>query len=126
MERDRLTEAWQELRLDLAAERELPGRRRLFSRKKGSKVDEHLQALQPYSLEDVVHAVKDAESQWKNADRWLGGELQDRFHRICAGLDDRRGIFGVLPNQNQYVQVFAGSLRLLVKVFSLLPPPSFY
>ena len=71
--------------------------------------------------EPTVDGVVDMASKMMNAwqatrERSRGGRAILRFHRFCQGLDSHSNLLKILPEGNQYVSIFTGSLNAVMKV----------
>lgn len=67
--------------------------------------------------ESVVGTVESISAQWR-AKKRLGrfGRAKDLFHKLCGFLNSHSALIKLLPEGNEYVSIFAGSLNAIIKV----------
>lgn len=61
--------------------------------------------------------VEDIRRAWaaKRSKGFMGKAL-DQFHRFCHTLNSHSALIAVLPEGNEYVSLFTGSLNAIIKV----------
>lgn len=47
------------------------------------------------------------------------GKAKDYFHKFCGTLESHSTLLKLLPESNEYVAIFAGSLNAIIKVRGL-------
>lgn len=75
-----------------------------------------LESSEP-TLEGVVDLVQSMvkEYQHKRNQGWRG-KVVSRFHRVTKTLDAHSALLKVLPEGNEYVSVFTGTINAVIKV----------
>lgn len=75
-----------------------------------------LRRSQP-TISDVVTMVSEVTSEWetKRQDGRLG-KVKKLFHRFCGTLSSHSSLLKMLPEGNEYVAIFAGTLNAIIKV----------
>lgn len=88
---------------------------------KNEQVD--LASTEP-TIEGVVQTVQSISAQWR-AKKKLGhfGRATELFHKLCGFLDSHTALIKLLPEGNEYVSIFAGTLNAIIKVMSQLLLP---
>ncbi|KAK7413762.1 hypothetical protein QQX98_007329 [Neonectria punicea] len=71
---------------------------------KEDKLD--LKKFEP-TIEGVVNLVRD----WQTQRKGRGGKFMSTFHSFCGTLDSHSALLKVLPQGNEYVSLFTGSLN---------------
>lgn len=81
---------------------------------KGERLD--LRNFQP-TMAGVVTMVTKVTSEWQTK-RQEGrvGKAKKLFHRFCGTLDSHSSLMKILPEGNEYVAIFAGTLNAIIKV----------
>lgn len=81
---------------------------------KAERID--LRSFQP-TISGVVTMVSEVTSQWQEK-RQEGrfGKANRLFHRFCGTLDSHIYLLKLLPEGNEYVAIFAGTLNAIIKV----------
>lgn len=81
---------------------------------KGERLD--LRNFQP-TMSGVVTMVTNVTSEWQTK-RHEGrvGKAKKLFHRFCGTLDSHSSLMKILPEGNEYVAIFAGTLNAIIKV----------
>lgn len=81
---------------------------------KAEKLD--LRNFQP-TISGVVAMVSEITSEWQTK-RQEGrlGKAKRLFHRFCGTLDSHSSLLKLLPEGNEYVAIFAGTLNAIIKV----------
>lgn len=69
------------------------------------------------TIEGVVETVQSISAQWR-AKKKLGrfGRAKELFHKLCGFLDSHSALIKLLPEGNEYVSIFAGTLNAIIKV----------
>ena len=68
------------------------------------------------SIENVISKVQEMDSAWKSRrGKGIGGRAATYFHRFCGTLNGHASLLKVLPEGNEYVSVFAGTLNAVIK-----------
>ncbi|KUJ23828.1 uncharacterized protein LY89DRAFT_4130 [Mollisia scopiformis] len=99
IERDALACAWALLKQDLSA--------------KG--IDNNIMGPAPTTFESVISTAEDAQTTMNNRKRPGGGKARDYYNKFCHKAYQHRSVFDIFPNTNEYVSVFCGSIKTLVK-----------
>lgn len=75
-----------------------------------------LTASEP-TMDGVVEIVQSISAQWQ-AKKKLGrfGRAKELFHKLCGFLDSHSALIKLLPEGNEYVSIFAGTLNAIIKV----------
>lgn len=69
------------------------------------------------SIESVVDLVRESNAKWQTKRRkGGGGKFMSTFHSFCNTLDSHSALLKVLPEGNQYVSLFTGSLNAIIQV----------
>lgn len=81
---------------------------------KAERVD--LRSFQP-TISDVITMVTEVTSEWQTK-RHEGrvGKTKRLFHKFCGTLDSHSSLMKLLPEGNEYVAIFAGTLNAIIKV----------
>lgn len=68
-------------------------------------------------IEGVVETVQSISAEWR-AKKKLGrfGRAKELFHKLCGFLDSDSALIKLLPEGNEYVSIFAGTLNAIIKV----------
>lgn len=79
-----------------------------------------LDKLEP-TIEGVVSLVTAMTAEWqsKRKQGYLG-KTQSMFHKFCGTLDSHSSLLKLLPEGNEYVSIFAGSLNAIIKVSAVI------
>ena len=54
--------------------------------------------------------------QRKDRENTKGGRMKTLFGKVCAGLDDHKDLFAMIPSGDKYICLLTGSVSLIVKV----------
>lgn len=78
--------------------------------------------LRPPTFDDVLQVVHDYEAEWQGK-RTKGkrGQALGYLKKVCRTLDSHSYMLEVLPAGNEYVSLFTGTLKAVVKVSPLHP-----
>lgn len=69
------------------------------------------------SIEGVIDLVRESNTEWQTKRRkGGGGKFMSTFHSFCNTLDSHSALLKVLPEGNQYVSLFTGSLNAIIQV----------
>lgn len=80
----------------------------------GDRLD--LDAYEP-TMESVFGLVQDVQRTWESKRRGgFGGKIAQSFQSICGTLDSHSSMLKVLPDGNEYVSIFTGTLMTVIKV----------
>jgi hypothetical protein len=75
-----------------------------------------LQNSEP-TLEGVVDMVNKMMQAWQaKREKSRGGRAMAGFHRFCGSLNSHSNLIKLLPEGNEYVSVFTGTLNAIIKV----------
>lgn len=76
------------------------------------------------TISGVVSMVTAVTSEWQTK-RQEGrvGRAKKLFHRFCGTLDSHSSLMKILPEGNEYVAIFAGTLNVIIKVRILFQDP---
>lgn len=68
-------------------------------------------------MKGVTNMVTEVTSEWQ-AKRQEGrlGKAKRLFHQFCGTLDSHSSLLKLLPEGNEYVAIFAGTLNAIIKV----------
>lgn len=69
------------------------------------------------TIEGVVYLVNSLTAEWQSK-RKQGriGKIKSLFHKFCGTLKAHSSLLKLLPESNEYVAIFAGSLNAIIKV----------
>lgn len=69
------------------------------------------------TVQGIVNMVDEMRRAWaaKRSKGFMGKAL-DQFHRFCHTLDSHSTLITILPEGNEYVSLFTGSLNAVIKV----------
>ncbi|KAH6995839.1 hypothetical protein BKA56DRAFT_472670, partial [Ilyonectria sp. MPI-CAGE-AT-0026] len=68
------------------------------------------------SIGSVVDLVRESNTKWQTKRRkGGGGKFMSTFHSFCNTLDSHSALLKVLPEGNQYVSLFTGSLNAIIQ-----------
>ncbi|KUI67665.1 hypothetical protein VM1G_03036 [Cytospora mali] len=84
---------------------------------KGSPKDERLDlnSIEP-TIQGVVAMVNSVNAQWQGKRKQgHSGKAKTLFHRFCGTLDSHSSLIKLLPDGNEYVSVFTGTLNAIIK-----------
>jgi hypothetical protein len=71
----------------------------------------------PPSLSSVHNAVQSASRLWQDKrDNTKRGKLKNMFARVAKSCDDHSDLLSIIPKDDKYVSLIAGSLSSIVKV----------
>lgn len=87
----------------------------VFYQKSGKNEQLDLHNIEP-TIEGVVSTVASVTEEWQ-AKRKRGylGKTQSMFHKFCGTLNSHSSLLKILPEGNEYVAIFAGSLNAIIK-----------
>jgi hypothetical protein len=76
-----------------------------------------LQTSEP-TVDSVVDLVSQLMKSWKTErEKGRRGKVMAGFHKFCRGLDSHSAMLKILPEGNEYVSIFTGTLGAVVKVY---------
>ncbi|KPM34605.1 hypothetical protein AK830_g11965 [Neonectria ditissima] len=68
------------------------------------------------SIEGVVDLVRESNTKWQTKrKKGSGGKFMSTFHSFCGTLDSHSALLKVLPQGNEYVSLFTGSLNAVIQ-----------
>ncbi|KAH7134107.1 hypothetical protein EDB81DRAFT_726007 [Dactylonectria macrodidyma] len=68
------------------------------------------------TIDGVVDLVRESNAKWQTKRRkGGGGKFMSTFHSFCNTLDSHSALLKVLPEGNQYVSLFTGSLNAVIQ-----------
>lgn len=72
------------------------------------------------TIKDLNNMVTSITTEWQ-AKRKGGrmGRVKSLFHRFCGTLHSHSSLIKLLPEGNEYVSIFTGTLTAIIKVVSL-------
>jgi hypothetical protein len=60
--------------------------------------------------------VKEAETEMNSRKRLGGGKPKQYYNKLASKAHQHRSAFDVFPSTNEYVSIFCGSIKTLIKV----------
>ena len=71
---------------------------------------------EPHTFESVIGLVREAQDEMNNRKRIGGGKPKQYYNKFASRLYQHKSVFDIFPNTNEYVSIFCGSIKTLVKV----------
>lgn len=72
----------------------------------------------------VVVLVNSAIQGWeKKHESSKFGKAKKLFHKVCSSIDQHSTLLEILPQQNEYVALFYGTVQVVIKVRGILQRP---
>ncbi len=87
---------------------------RKHSEKKNPENLDRLERCEDFAALEQV--LQEQANQWTQKKRFLQGNVQNVFHRVCKTLDGHQSILSAIPESNQYVSVFCAGLKTVIQV----------
>jgi hypothetical protein len=78
--------------------------------------DDSIMGPAPETFESVISTAEAAQTEMNNRKRLGGGKPRDYYNKFCQKAYQHRSVFDIFPNTNEYVSVFCGSIKTLIKV----------
>ncbi|PQE20549.1 phytanoyl- dioxygenase family protein [Rutstroemia sp. NJR-2017a BBW] len=69
----------------------------------------------PHTFESVIMTVKEAETEMNSRKRLGGGKPKQYYNKLASKVHQHRNAFDVFPSTNEYVSIFCGSIKTLIK-----------
>lgn len=69
------------------------------------------------TIEGVIDVVQELRLSWQ-AKRESGrrGKVMKMFHKFCSSIHSHKTLLEILPDGNEYVSIFTGTLNLVIRV----------
>lgn len=69
------------------------------------------------SIESVFEVVEDVRKKWEsNRNQGFSGKIAKTFHKVCGTLDSHSSMLKILPEGNEYISIFTGTLTTIIRV----------
>lgn len=79
------------------------------------------------TIEDVVSLVKEvATISQSKRDNSRRGKAIKLFHNFCSTIESHKSMLKLIPEGNEYVSIFAGTLNVIIQVSSLSYPTLYH
>lgn len=77
-------------------------------------------------MESVFDVVEAVQKKWDaNRHQGAGGKFVKSFHKVCGTLDSHSTMLKILPEGNEYISIFTGTLTTVIRVRCHVPASTY-